>query len=93
MSGIVVTPWGVGSTVRAIGSLMSHSSTLITGHTATRALLGSFSGGRWKMGENSARGLAMTASCVCAQAARGLRAVLKNNCPILTLRAPDRLHP
>ena len=67
---MVVTPWGVGSTVRAMGSLMSHSSTLMTGQTATRALPGSFSGGRWKMGENSARGLAMIASCVSAQAAR-----------------------
>ncbi|MNC85482.1 hypothetical protein D3C83_10820 [compost metagenome] len=50
-SGSSVTPVGGGSTCRGIGRPMSHTSTLTTGHTTTRALSGSRSGGRSTMAE------------------------------------------
>ena len=63
MSGSTVTPWGAGMTDRAMGALMSHSSTLMTGHTATLAPPGSFKGARPTMGLYSALGLLMTPPC------------------------------
>ena len=59
MSGETAAPWGEGSTVRAMGWPMSHSSTFMMNHTATFAPSGKISRGRSKMGENSARGLGM----------------------------------
>ena len=51
MSGIGVPPAGGVSTVRGIGWVGSHSSTLTTTHTAMRAPFGNLSGGRAVMGE------------------------------------------
>ena len=59
MSGETAAPWGEGRTVRAMGWLMSHSSTLMMNQTATFAPSGRVSLGRSKMEENSARGLGM----------------------------------
>ena len=72
MSGDTAAPWGEGSTVRAMGWPMSHSSTLMMNQTATFAPSGSVSLGRSKMGENSARGLGMAmASGECVLTCRG----------------------
>src|ERR1700757_1907368 len=51
MSGDGEPPAGGVSTVRGIGMFASHSSTLTITHTAMRAPLGNFSGGRSVIGE------------------------------------------
>ena len=51
MSGIGEPPAGGVSTVRGIGCVGSHSSTLTMTHTAMRAPSGNLSGGRSVMGE------------------------------------------
>ncbi len=50
-SGIGEPPAGGVSTVRGIGCVGSHSSTLMTAHTAMRAPLGNLSGARSVMAE------------------------------------------
>ena len=50
-SGLGEPPAGGVSTVRGIGCVASHSSTLTMTHTATRALPGRVSGGRSEMAE------------------------------------------
>src|SRR6516165_3506411 len=55
MSGIGEPPAGGVRTVRGIGCVASHSSTLTMVHTAMRAPSGSLSGGRCVMGEYTSR--------------------------------------
>src|SRR5437763_6039497 len=54
-SGIGEPPAGGVSTVRGIGWVASHSSTLMTTHTAMRAEFGSRSGARSPIGESATR--------------------------------------
>src|SRR5437762_12290061 len=67
-SGIAATPCGPVFSVRGIGFSMSHSSTDIRIHTATRAPRGSFQRGRMAIGKKSkrSRGNLMRSSAVLA---------------------------